>query len=169
MKRFAFSIILLMSLLVCSAWAGADKVDLSTVKALAQHPVDEILAQSLVSKIEIATYWKEVRSRNRPMIVFFYSNMDGPSQRLATLILYAAKEYTNRIDFRCVKVAEKGLPSREEGQRLNAQFSLDSTPGVLFYDNVGDKLVLEQEGYIIAKELDPFLAVPADGIPANRQ
>ena len=150
MKLSACLIMLLVSLLVSSAWAGGDKVDLSAVKALARHPVYEILVKSPVSNIEIARYWKEVRSRNRPMIVFFYANIDGPSQRLATLVLYVAKEYANRIDFRCVKVVEKGHPSREEAKRLDAQFSLDSTPGVLFYDNVGDRLVLEKEGYIDA-------------------
>jgi thiol-disulfide isomerase/thioredoxin len=152
MKRSAVSIMLLISVLACSAWAwgGADKIDMATIKALALRPVDEVLANSPVSKIEIGKYWKEVRSRNRPMIVFFYSNIDGPSQRLATLVLYVAKEYANRIDFRCVKVIEKDLPSREESKQLDARFSLDSTPGVLFYDNVGDKLVLEQEGYINA-------------------
>ena len=65
------------------------------------------------------------------------------SQRLATLVLYIAREYSNRIDFRCVKVSENGPPSKDYARRLEAQFSLDSTPGILFYDNSKNGLVLE--------------------------
>lgn len=84
------------------------------------------------------------------MIVFFYANNDAPSQRLATLVLYVAREYSSRIDFRSVKVSENGPPSKESAKRLETQFSLDSTPGILFYDNVKNGLVLEQEAYIDA-------------------
>ena len=84
------------------------------------------------------------------MIVFFYANNNAPSQRLATLVLYVAREYSNRIDFRCVKVSENGPPSKDYAKRLETQFSLDSTPGILFYDNSKNGLVLEQEAYIDA-------------------
>jgi hypothetical protein len=144
------AIALLISLLVPPVAAGKDNIDMSVIRALAQRPVDEILEKSQVSSIEIGNYWSEVRSRGRPMIVFFYSNMHGPSQRVATLILYVAKEYADRIDFRRVKVAEKGVPNKQEAGRLTAQFSLDHTPGILFYDNVGDSLVLEEEEYVEA-------------------
>ena len=137
-------------IIVSSAWAAGEQVDMSVVKTLAQRPVDEILTKSPVSKVDIERYWKEVRSRNRPMIVFFYANNDTPSQRLATLVLYIAREYSSRIDFRCVKVSENGPPSKDYAKRLEAQFSLDSTPGILFYDNNKNGLVLEQEAYIDA-------------------
>ena len=77
-----------------------------------------------------------MRSRNRPMIVFFYANNDSSSQRLATLVLYVVREYSSRIDFRCAKVSENGPPSKDYAKRLETQFSLDSTPGILFYDNI---------------------------------
>lgn len=144
------ALVFITPIIVSTARAGGEKVDMSVVKALSQRPVDEILTNSPVSKIDIDVYWKEVRSRNRPMIVFFYGNMDEPSQRLATLVLYVAREYSDRIDFRCVKVSENGPPNKDYGKRLETQFSLDSTPGILFYDNVKDGLVLEQEGYIDA-------------------
>ena len=119
-------------IIVSSAWAAGEQVDMSVVKTLAQRPVDEILTMSPVSKVDIEKYWKEVRSRNRPMVVFFYANNDTPSQRLATLVLYVAREYSSRIDFRCAKVSENGPPSKDYAKRLVAQFSLDSTPGILF-------------------------------------
>jgi len=137
-------------IIVSSAWAAGEQVNMSAVKALAQRPVDEILTNPPVSGVDIEKYWKEVRSRNRPMIVFFYANNDAPSQRLATLVLYVAREYSSRIDFRSVKVSENGPPSKESAKRLETQFSLDSTPGILFYDNVKNGLVLEQEAYIDA-------------------
>lgn len=149
-KRFMIALVFLTSITVSSAWAGNEKVDMSEVKALAQRPVDEILGNSSVSKIDIEKYWKELRGRNRPMIVFFYANHDSSSQRLATLVLYVAREYSSRIEFRCVKVSENGPPKKDYAKRLETQFSLDSTPGILFYDNVKNMLVLEQETYIDA-------------------
>lgn len=146
MSAIVFSTLIIVS----SAWAVGKKIDMSVVKALAQRPVDEILTNSPLSKIDIEQYWKEVRSRNRPIIVFFYANNDTSSQRLATLVLYVAREYSNRIDFRCVKVSENGPPSKDYAERLEAQFSLDETPGILFYDNSKNGLVLEQEAYIDA-------------------
>jgi hypothetical protein len=105
------AIALLISLLVPPVAAGKDNIDMSVIRALAQRPVDEILEKSQVSSIEIGNYWSEVRSRGRPMIVFFYSNMHGPSQRVATLILYVAKEYSDRIDFRRVAFAMTSTPA----------------------------------------------------------
>ena len=144
------AVVFITLIIVSSAWAVGEKVDMSVVKALAQRPVDEILTNSPVSKVDIEKYWKELHSRNRPMIVFFYANNDTSSQRLATLVLYVAREYSSRIDFRCVKVSENGPPSKDYAKRLEAQFSLDSTPGILFYDNIKNGLVLEQEAYIDA-------------------
>jgi thioredoxin-related protein len=147
------AVVFITLIIVSSAWA-AEKVDMSVVKALAQRPVDEILTNSPVSKVDIEKYWKELHSRNRPMIVFFYANNDPSSQRLATLVLYVAREYSSRIDFRCVKVSENGPPSKDYAKRLETQFSLDSTPGILFYDNIKNGLVLEQEAYIDADYKD---------------
>jgi hypothetical protein len=143
-------IALLISLLVAPISADEEKIDMSVIRALAQRPVDEILEKSPVASMEIRDYWNEVRSRGRSMIVFFYSNMHGPSQRVATLLLYVAKEYSDRIAFRRVKVAEKGVPNKQEAGRLAAQFSLDHTPGILFYHNEGNALVLEKEEYVEA-------------------
>jgi len=147
---FMIAVVFITLIIVSAAWAVGEKVDMSVVKILAQHPVDEILTKSPVSKVDIEKYWKEVHSRNRPMIVFFYANNDASSQRLATLVLYVAHDYSNRIDFRCVKVSENGPPGKDFAKRLEAQFSLDSTPGILFYDNSKNGLVLEQEAYIDA-------------------
>jgi hypothetical protein len=144
------ALVFITPIIASSAWAGGEKVEMTVVKALAQRPVDEILTNPPVSKIDIEKYWKELYGRNRPMIVFFYANNDASSQRLATLVLYVAREYSSRIEFRCVKVSENGPPSKDYAKRLEAQFSLDSTPGILFYDNVKNGLVLEQEAYIDA-------------------
>ena len=144
------ALVFMTLILVSSAWAVVEKVDMSVVKALAQRPVDEILANSPVSKVDIEKYWQELHGRNRPMIVYFYANNDTSSQRLATLVLYVAREYSSRIDFRCVKVSENGPPGKDYAKRLEVQFSLDNTPGILFYDNIKNGLVLEQEAYIDA-------------------
>jgi len=150
MLRPLLSITLLACLIVSTVMASDTNIDMSAVRALAKKSVDEILKDAPISIIETDRYWEDVRGRDRPMIVFFYSNMNGPSQRFATLVLFVAKEYSERIHFSRVKVAEKGTPDKKVAKRLANKFSLDSTPGILFYDNVGDKMVLEDEGYVKA-------------------
>jgi hypothetical protein len=144
------SILLLDYLIVSTTKTGDTNIDMSAIRALAKKTVDEILEGAPVSIIETERYWEAIRDRDRPMIVFFYSNINGPSQRLATLVLFIAKEYSDRIYFSRVKVAEKGLPDKNVAKRLKERFSLDDTPGILFYDNVKDKMVLEGEDYIEA-------------------
>ena len=82
--------------------------------------------------------------------VFFYSNIDGPSQRLATLIRYIAPLYNNKLSFGRVKVVEEGKPEKIRAKQLASMCSLDHTPGILFYDNVGTEMVLEDEDYVDA-------------------
>ncbi len=150
MLRPLLSITLLACLIVSTVMAGDTNIDMSAVRSLAKKSVDETLKDTAVSIIETDKYWEAVHGRDRPMIVFFYSNMNGPSQRLATLIFFVAKEYSDRIHFVRVKVAEKGTPDKKVAKRLANKFSLDSTPGILFYDNVGEKMVLEDEDYVEA-------------------
>ena len=150
MLRPLLSVTLLACLIVSTVMASDTNIDMSAVRALAKMSVDEILKDAPVSIIETDQYWEAIRGKDRPMIVFFYSNMNGPSQRLATLVLFVAKEYSGRIHFSRVKVAEKGTPDKKVAKRLENKFSLDSTPGILFYDNVGGKMVLEDEDYIEA-------------------
>lgn len=57
-------------------------------------------------------------------------------------------EYGDRISFRMVKVVEEGKPDPKLEKDLQARFSLDKTPGILFYDHVGDEMVLKDEDYI---------------------
>ncbi len=52
--------------------------------------------------------------------------------------------------FRRVKVVETGKPDAKLRKDYEARYSLDKTPGILFYDNVGDKMVLEDEDYVDA-------------------
>ena len=129
---------------------SGQSVDMAVVRALAERPVDEILDGAPVQPIEIERYWEAVRGRNRPLVVFFYSNKDGPSQRVATLIRFVSIDYAARLDFRRVKVVEEGRPPRALARDLEARFSLDDTPGILYYDNVGDEMVLEEEDYVEA-------------------
>lgn len=150
MFRFLLSILLPVCLIVPTAMASNTNIDMSAIRALAQKPVDEILKDAPVQVIKADQYWGALRGRDRPMIVFFYSNTNQPSQRLATLLLYVAKEYSDRIYFSRVKVCDKGLPEKKAALNLANKFSLDSTPGILFYDNVGDKMELEDEDYIEA-------------------
>ena len=129
---------------------SGQSVDMAVVRALAERPVDEILDGAPVQPIEIERYWEAVRGRNRPLVVFFYSNRHGPSQRVATLIRFVSIDYADRLDFRRVKVVEQGSPPRALARDLERRFSLDDTPGILYYDNVGDEMVLEEEDYVEA-------------------
>ena len=133
------------------SWVQADEViNMSEVRELAERSVDEILINSPVDIYAIEDYWSKVHGRDRPLIVFFYSNIDGPSQRLATLIRYIAPHYYNKLAFGRVKVVEKGKPAKIKAKMLASMYSLDATPGILFYDNVGKDMVLEEEAYIDA-------------------
>jgi len=136
--------------LLISTDTSAKDINMADVRKLAKLPVDEILDGVPVSSIEIDTYWETIRGRKRPEVVFFYSNNDGPSQRVATLIRFVVMDYSDRLTFRRVKVVEKGKPGAKLKKDLEAHFSLDKTPGILFYDNVGDKMVLEDEDYVEA-------------------
>ena len=130
--------------------SSGQSVDMAVVRALAERPVDEILDGTPVQLIELERYWEAVRGRNRPLVVFFYSNKHGPSQRVATLIRFVSIDYADRLDFRRVKVVEQGSPPRALARDLERRFSLDDTPGILYYDNVGDEMVLEEEDYVEA-------------------
>ncbi|MCO6042846.1 hypothetical protein NG895_02895 [Aeoliella sp. ICT_H6.2] len=138
----------ILPLLVADSSRAEEKIDRREVRRLAKLPTEDILRDSPVERIEVADYWKKVNGRDRPMVVFFYSNSHAPSQRVATLIRYVAPHYKDRIALAVVKVADKGDPDRKTAEALRKQFSLDSTPGILFYDNVGTKTVLEDEEYI---------------------
>ncbi|MGH7381022.1 MAG: hypothetical protein ACREKR_02155 [Candidatus Methylomirabilales bacterium] len=125
--------------------SSGQSMDMAEVRGLAERAVDEILDGTPVQSIELERYWEAVHGRNRPLVMFFYSNKDGPSQRVATSIRFVSIDYADRLDFRRVKVVEQGRPPKALARDLEARFSLDDTPGILFYDNVGDKMVLEDE------------------------
>ena len=120
------------------------------VRELAKLPVGKILEKSTVDVFVLENYWSNVHGRNKPLVVFFYSNSDGPSQRVATLVRYIAPKYNDKVSFGCVKVADTGKPDKLAADKLNSLYGLDNTPGILFYDNVGTKMVLEDEDYIDA-------------------
>ena len=151
MKRF-FPIPLVDTLIAVSISTGtsAKDIDMAEVRELVKLSVDEILGDVPVLPITIDKYWDNIRKRKKPKVVFFYSNKDAPSRRVATLIRYVALDYSDRLAFRMVKVVETGKPDAKLGRELQAGFSLDKTPGILFYDNVGDEMVLEDEDYIDA-------------------
>ena len=129
---------------------ASDDINMKEVKKLAKKPVDVILNQDLIETFSINNYWKSVHNRNKPLVVFFYSNKHGPSQRLATLIKYVSPHYSDKLSFARLKVNEEGIPVKNVADDLNQKFSLDSTPGILFYDNVKTDMVLEHEDYIDA-------------------
>ena len=136
--------------ILISADTSAKDIDMTEVRKLAKLSVDEILHGSPVPEIQIKKYWETIKGRKRPKVVFFYSNNDGPSQRVATLIRFIAIDYSDRMAFRRVKVVETGKPDAKLRKNYEARYSLDKTPGILFYDNVGDKMVLEDEDYVDA-------------------
>lgn len=142
---------LLVTGLVCAPSAlSSQEVDMAEVRRLAKLSVEEIITTPPVERFNLDSYWRSVNGRNKPLVVFFYSNRDDPSQRVATLIRYVAPKYIDILTFAMVKVVETGQPDKQLAGRLTKEYSLDKTPGILFYDNVGDKMVLEKEDYVDA-------------------
>jgi hypothetical protein len=129
---------------------GGGDIDMSKVRALAARPVKEILGDSPVRELTRESYWKTIRESPMPVVVMFYSNVDPESQRLATLIRYVALRYQNKISYYRVMVTANGKPARAVAADFQKSYSLDRTPGILFYDNDTGKMVLEGEQYIEA-------------------
>ncbi|MGD9229542.1 MAG: hypothetical protein PVJ20_01885 [Desulfobacterales bacterium] len=121
---------------------------MAEVRRLSKLSVEKILENSPVVDISLENYWSTVRGRKKPLAVFFYSNNDEYSQRVATLIKYISHDYTNNIAFTRVKVAENGKPDRATATKLASNFGLDKTPGILFYDNTGSEMALEDEDWV---------------------
>jgi hypothetical protein len=150
MRKVFYCSAMIISLVFCFRVQADEGINMNEVRELAKLSVDTILENSPVDTFTMENYWKNVHGRNTPLVVFFYSNFDGPSQRLATLIRYIAPHYNTKLSFGRVKVLEKGKPNKVTSDRLASMYSLDKTPGILFYDNVGTDMVLEDEDYIDA-------------------
>ncbi len=150
MAKIFYWLMLITHLALCYGVYANDNINMQDVRQLAELPVDEILKESPIEIIEINSYWDNVRSRKKPLVVLFYSNNDGASQRIATLIKYISTEYNNKLDFGRVRVSKNGKPNKGKAKILSKSYSLDDTPGILFYDNVGTEMVLEDEDYIDA-------------------
>lgn len=134
-----------------AAFARAEEaIDMAEVRRLARQPVELILDGVPVERLALRDYWATLGRVQRPAIVFFYSNQDGESQRVATLIRYLAPQYAERIAFYRVRVASRDKPSAAWAAELRHKFRLKGTPGVLFYRNPGQRLALVQEEYIDA-------------------
>jgi hypothetical protein len=148
---FRFATTVFFALLGFPALADtAENIDMSKVRALAALPVKEIFRDSPVRELPRGSYWKTVRGSPRPVVVMFYSNVDPESQRLATLIRYVAIRYKDRFSTYGVMVVDKGKPARTVAAEYEKNYSLDKTPGILFYDNDRGKMELENEQYIDA-------------------
>jgi thiol-disulfide isomerase/thioredoxin len=148
MRQYFYIAVATILAVLISTGASAKDVDMAEVRELVKFSVDEILGNTSVLPITKDKYWDTIRTRQKPKVVFFYSNKDAPSRRVATLLRYVAMEYGDRISFRMVKVVEAGKPDPKLEKDLQARFSLDKTPGILFYDHVGDEMVLKDEDYI---------------------
>ena len=144
------ALLLLAGLVMPARTHAADDVDMSTVKTLAALPVKDILRDSPVHELSRANYWKTIRESPIPVVVLFYSDVDGESQRLATLVRYVAVKYTGKFSAYGVAVVENGKPAKAIAAEYAKQYSLDKTPGILFYDNDRGRQVLEGEQYIEA-------------------
>ena len=143
--------ILLVILLGITRLTDAAKpIDMSTIRALAALPVKEILQDSPVRELPRASYWKTIRESRTPVVVMFYSNVDPESQRLATLIRYIAIKYKDKFSTYGVMVVANGKPAKAIAADYEKSYSLDKTPGILFYDNDRGKMELESEQYIDA-------------------
>lgn len=143
--------LLLVTLLGIPALTNADEnIDMSKVRALAALPVKDIFRDSPVRELPSASYWKTIRESLIPVVVMFYSNVDPDSQRLATLVRYVSIRYKDKISIYRVMVVANGKPAKVIAADYEKSYSLDKTPGILFYDNDSGKMVLEDEQYIEA-------------------
>jgi hypothetical protein len=124
------------------------EIDMAEVRRLSMLSVEKILENSPVLDISLENYWSDVRGRKKPLVVFFYSNNDKSSKRVATLIKYISPDYTKNIAFARVKVVENGKPDKATATKLASNFGLDKTPGILFYNNTGNEMALEDEDYV---------------------
>ena len=129
---------------------AADDIDMAQVRTLAEEPVKSILRDPPVHELARTSYWKTVRGAKTPVVVLFYSNVDGESQRLATLVRYVAARYAGRFATYGLMVVERGKPGKAIAADYEKEYSLDKTPGILFYDNDRGRQVLEGEQYIAA-------------------
>lgn len=150
MDKIIYLIAIVISASTIFSAKASEDINMVEVRKLSKLPVSDIIDDPPVKSFQVENYWQNVHGRDKPLVVFFYSNNDGPSQRLATLIKYIAIHYMGKISFGCVKVVEEGKPDKNIAKKFQSLYSLDSTPGILFYDNVGKEMVLEDEDYIDA-------------------
>ena len=150
MIKQLFCSTLIVILAFCFQAQAENDINMNEVRELAKLPVDSILENSPIDTFAIENYWNNVHGRNKPLVVFFYSNFHNPSQRLATLIRYVAPHYNEKLSFGRVKVQEQGKPDEMTANMLESRYSLDKTPGILFYDNEGTDMVLEDDDDIDA-------------------
>ena len=131
-RIFSTTIVATILAVSISTGSSAKDIDMAKVKELVKLSVDEILGDVPVLPITIDKYWDIIWKRKKPAVVFFYSNKDAPFRRVATLIRYVAPDYSDRLAFIMVKVVETGKPDAKLGRELQAGFSLDKTPGILY-------------------------------------
>ncbi len=133
---------------LCSSLQAAEEIDMKEVRRLANLRVSNILADSQVESIITENYWNHVKGTSKPLVVFFYIDSDPRSQRIATLIRYIAPIYKDRVSFGSVKVADSGKVDPQTARRMASEYSLDKTPGILFYHRIRNDMVLDDEMYI---------------------
>lgn len=150
MIKRPIALLLITGLVGAPSVLASQEIDMTEVRRLAKFSVEEIIPTPPIERFTFDNYWRSVKGRNKPLVVFFYSNQEEPSQRVATLIRYIAPDYANKLSFAMVKVVETGQPDKPLAGKLMQEYSLDKTPGILYYDNVGDKMVLEEEDYVEA-------------------
>ena len=146
LKWVFFFVILAISNIV-----NAVEIKMSEVRELSKLPVKDIFINSAVTEIDQASYWNTVMQSPKPVVVMFYSNQEKHSQNLATLLRYVAIDYSDKILFCSFMVVAKGKPNQSTMIKMERTFSLDKTPGVLYYDNDTGKMILEHEHYEVPK------------------
>ena len=150
MKIYLFLVVFLCIGSVFSH-AQKEKIKMKEVRELVKLPVKETLEGAPVTHVSMDDYMvvlKADREAEKPVVSFFYSNVDPESQRLASLLRYVSHDYREDIFFICVETAEEGKPDKVTAVELEKLYGVDKTPGVLFYDTADDGVVLEDEDYI---------------------
>lgn len=88
MRQYFYIAVATILAVLISTGASAKDVDMAEVRELVKYSVDEILGNTSVLPLTKDKYWDIIRTRHKPKVVFFYSNKDAPSRRVATLLRY---------------------------------------------------------------------------------
>ena len=77
--------LLLITIFFSGTVSAAKDINMKEVRGLAKFPVDQILETEAIEVLTLNHYWKSVHGRNKPLVVFFYSNNHIVTRRVTNV------------------------------------------------------------------------------------